>query len=128
MEMTTYETLALFYETSTTLDRFFDFWLTATFAVIVAVHMGKETITRAYANVIIALYLAFTVSILARQAAFSGFMASLRDRMDRSPDVPDIAGLIPIIDGSLLVTMGLGTASAVYFVWRCGYPLRDSRG
>jgi len=126
MEMSAYETLALFYETSNTLDRFFEFWLTATFAVIVAAHLGKETITGAYAKVIITLYLAFTVSILARQAVFSSFMATLRERIAGSQDIPDIGWFIPIIDGSLLVTMGLGTVAAVYFVWRCGHPTQEA--
>ena len=59
MEMTSYETLALFYETSNTLDRFFDFWLSATFAVVVAAHLGRDSINRSYARVIVVLYLSF---------------------------------------------------------------------
>ena len=120
MEMTSYETLALFYETSNTLDRFFDFWLSATFAVVVAAHLGRDSINRPYAGVIVVLYLSFTLSILARQFVFSNFMITLRDNMTKIEGLPDINWAIPIVDGSLLITMALGTVSAVYFLWRCG--------
>lgn len=119
MEMTTYETLALFYETSSTLDRFFEFWLSATFAVIVAVHLGRDAITRSYATVIVMLYTSFTISVLTRQMVFSNFMATLRENLASRGGLPDVAWAIPVIDGSLLATMALGTASAIYFVWRC---------
>lgn len=120
MEMTNYETLALFFETSNTLDRFFDFWLSATFAVVVAAHLGRDSINRPYAGVIVILYLSFTLSILARQLVFSNLMITLRDNMTNIEELPDINWAIPIIDGSLLITMALGTASTVYFLWRCG--------
>ena len=120
MEMTSYETLALFYETSNTLDRFFDFWLSATFAVVVAAHLGRDSINRSYAGIIVVLYLSFTLSVLARQVVFSNFMITLRENMNNLEGLPDINWAIPIIDGSLLITMALGTVSAVYFLWRCG--------
>ena len=61
-----YESVQLFYLTLSTQDRFFDFWISATFAVIIACHLGSRTLTKGFSVLMAVMYTVFSVNMLLR--------------------------------------------------------------
>ena len=70
MELTFFQLLQLIDITINRLESVFQFWLSATFAAIVASHLASDRLTKAYASMLTGLYLVFTFSVVVRMAAF----------------------------------------------------------
>ena len=67
--ITLHQAVSIFQGALVALDRLFEFWLTATFAVIVASHLGSRVINSKFAVLIGALYLFFNGLVLFRMIA-----------------------------------------------------------
>ena len=118
------EAAELFYIAMETQDRFFEFWITATFAVIIACHLGSKTLTKGFSAMISLLYLAFSANMIARWylagGAVGGFRDSMIDGMTQlggfmNPESQEI--LIDISRVSSRGTLFIGTAVTIFFVW-----------
>ena len=70
MELTFFQLLQLVDITINRLESVFQFWLSATFAAIVASHLASDRLTKAYASMLTGLYLVFTFSVVVRMMAF----------------------------------------------------------
>ena len=70
MELTFFQLLQLIDITINRLESVFQFWLSATFAAIVASHLASDRLTKAYASMLTGLYLVFTFSVVVRMMAF----------------------------------------------------------
>ena len=64
-----------------TQDRFFEFWITATFAVIIACHLGSKTLTKGFSLMISLLYLAFSAKMIAHWYLAGGAVRGFRSAM-----------------------------------------------
>ena len=122
--LTLSEATELFYIAMETQDRFFEFWITATFAVIIACHLGSKTLTKGFSAMISLLYLAFSANMIARWylagGAVGGFRDSMIDGMTQlggfmNPEIQEI--LIDISRISSRGTLFIGTAVTIFFVW-----------
>ena len=70
MELTYFQLLQLVDITINRLESVFQFWLSATFAAIVASHLASDRLTKAYASMLTGLYSVFTFSVVVRMMAF----------------------------------------------------------
>ena len=66
MELSYFETLQMVNASVERIDSLFQFWLSATFAAIVASHLAGEKLTKTYAGMLTSIYLLFTFSVVVR--------------------------------------------------------------
>ena len=66
MELSYFETLQMINLSIDRLESVFEFWLSATFAAIVASHLAWEKLTKIYAGMLTSIYLIFTFSVVVR--------------------------------------------------------------
>ena len=118
------EAAELFYIAMETQDRFFEFWITATFAVVIACHLGSKTLTKGFSTMISLLYLAFSANMIARWYLAGGAVGGFRDAMISdmvhpggfmSPESQEILMYISRIGAR--GTLFIGTALTIFFVW-----------
>ena len=118
MELAYFEVLQMIQAMIDRLEGVFQYWMSATFAAIVASHLSGEKLTKIYAGMLTALYLIFTISVAVRMAAwntilerYSGMLLEIR----KDPTVP--SGMGTVIVGSLWVTLILGAIATLVFIW-----------
>jgi len=99
------------------LESVFEFWLSATFAAIVASHLAGEKLTKIYAGMLTSIYLIFTFSVVVRSMAwndalerYSKMLRTLRGDLIESPT-------FDLVNVSISATIILGTLATVFFVW-----------
>ena len=118
------EAAELFYIAMETQDRFFEFWITATFAVVIACHLASKTLTKGFSTMISLLYLAFSTNMIARWYLAGGAVGGFRDVMIgamtqqggfMSPESQEILMYISRIGAR--GTLFIGTAVTIFFVW-----------
>jgi hypothetical protein len=117
MELTFFQLLQLIDITINRLESVFQFWLSATFAAIVASHLANDRLTKAYASMLTGLYLVFTFSVVVRMMAF-------RETLERYLfQVAEIRGnslgssVVGLVNASIWATVILGTLATVVFIW-----------
>jgi len=117
MELAYFEVLQMIQAMIDRLEGVFQYWMSATFAAIVASHLSGEKLTKIYAGMLTALYLIFTISVAVRMAAwntilerYSGMLLEIR----KDPTVP--SGMGTVIVGSLWVTLILGAIATLVFI------------
>ena len=76
-----YEPIQLFYLAHSAQDQFFEFWISATFAVIIACHLGSRTLTQGFSALMALLYTAFSINMLSRWLLAQGAVVRYRDEM-----------------------------------------------
>ena len=112
-----YESVQLFYLTLSTQDRFFDFWISATFAVIIACHLGSRTLTQGFSALMALLYTAFSINMLSRWLLAQGAVVRYRTEMLA---LSGGDGRLELVDLSRSLTFGtliIGTVVTLFFVW-----------
>ena len=99
------------------LESVFEFWLSATFAAIVASHLAGEKLTKIYAGMLTSIYLIFTFSVVVRSMAwsdalerYSKMLRTLRGDLSESPT-------LDLVNVSIWATIILGTLVTVIFIW-----------
>ena len=117
MELTFFQLLQLIDITINRLESVFQFWLSATFAAIVASHLASDRLTKAYAIMLTGLYLVFTFSVVVRMMAF-------RETLERYlSQVAEIRGdslgssVVGLVNASIWATVILATLATVVFIW-----------
>ena len=120
-----HEAVELFYMAMETQDRFFEFWISATFAVIIACHLGSRTLTRGFSAMVAVMYTAFSVNMISRWLLAQGAVTRYRSEMLAFLEADSRAHLV---DLSRLLTFGtlvLGTITALIFIW---FTLKNRKG
>lgn len=118
MELSYFEILQMVDSTINRLESVFQFWLSATFAAIVASHLAGEKLTKLYAAALTSIYLVFTFSVAVRITAWRG---SLEQYLLRASEIRGDAGgsaVFGLINMSLWATIILGTIATVVFIWQ----------
>lgn len=117
MELSYFETLQMINLSIDRLESVFEFWLSATFAAIVASHLAGEKLTKIYAGMLTSIYLIFTFSVVVRSMAwndaldrYSKMLRTLRGDLIESPT-------FDLVNVSISATIILGTLATVFFVW-----------
>ena len=117
MELSYFEILQMVDATINRLESVFQFWLSATFAAIVASHLAGEKLTKLYAGVLTSIYLVFTFSVVVRMVAWR---SSVEQYLLRASEIRGAAGgaaTFDLINISLWATIILGTIATVVFIW-----------
>ena len=112
-----YEAVQLFYLALSAQDRFFEFWISATFAVIIACHLGSRTLTQGFSALMALLYTAFSINMLSRWLLAQGAVVRYRDEMLA---LSGGDGRLELVDLSRSLTFGtliIGTLITLFFVW-----------
>jgi hypothetical protein len=111
MELSYFETLQMINLTIDRLDSLFEFWLSATFAAIVAGHLAGEKLTKTYAGMLTSIYLLFTFSVWVRIRTWVAALEGYFQGDLYAPPNRDLMG------GSVSATLILGTLATVFFIW-----------
>ena len=117
MELSYFELLQMVDATINRLESVFQFWLSATFAAIVASHLAGEKLTKLYAGVLTSIYLVFTFSVAVRVIAWRGTLEQYLLQLSELRGDARSSAVFDLIDISLWVTVSLGTVATVIFIW-----------
>ena len=112
-----YETTELFYIILEAQDRFFEFWITATFAVIIACHLGSSILTRSFSLMISFMYLAFSINLIGRWFFVAEAVSRYRNDMASQSGIQLNEQLIDLSRMLSMTTLIVGPAITIFFVW-----------
>jgi hypothetical protein len=113
--------ISLFIESSLALDTNFEFWLTASFALLVASYLVTERIPLPVFCVTVFLYIVSTILFMIRGATMGRMLTSIRDQLDSlSTEISLIsADENLIVAAAYFVIMITGSIATIAFVyWR----------
>ena len=117
MELTFFQLLQLVDITINRLESVFQFWLSATFAAIVASHLASDRLTKAYASMLTGLYLVFTFSVVVRMMAFRETLGRYFLQLAEIREDSLGSSVVDLVNGSIWATVILGTIATVVFIW-----------
>jgi len=117
MELTYFQLLQLVDITINRLESVFQFWLSATFAAIVASHLASDRLTKAYASMLTGLYLVFTFSVVVRMMAFRETLGRYFLQLAEIREDSLGSSVVDLVNGSIWATVILGTIATVVFIW-----------
>ncbi len=115
------ELIGLFLETSQTLDSNFEFWLTVSFALLVASYLVTERLPKLVMVLTLSLYVTATVLFMVRGMNTGRTLTSIRDQLEamNSETALISAGENLFVAVLYFVIMVVGTAATIAFVtWR----------
>ena len=111
------EAVELFYMAMETQDRFFEFWISATFAVIIACHLGSRTLTQGYNAMVAVMYTAFSVNMVSRWLLAQGAVTQYRGQMFTILEADSRAQLVDLSRFLTFGTLVVGTIITLFFIW-----------
>ena len=120
-----HDAVELFYMAMETQDRFFEFWISATFAVIIACHLGSRTLTPGFSAILALMYTAFSVNMISRWLLAQGAVTRYRSEMFAFLEADNRAQLIDLSRLLTLGTLVLGTTITLFFIW---FTLKNRKG
>jgi hypothetical protein len=115
------ELIGLFLETSQSLDSNFEFWLTVSFALLVASYLVTERLPYSVFMLTMFLYIVSTVLFMLRGMNTGRTLTSIRDQLHaRNSEIVLIgADENMVVAGLYFVVMITGTVATIAFVyWR----------
>ena len=115
--MTESELIELMYESLGYADRNFEFWITATFGVILAFHFSGERVTPLMYRLIMFLYCSATVLFVSRWSVAVLQYAQFRQELTNMGSSVKVSSLLmeSVISVAYLLVIGIGTLGAIYF-------------
>ena len=128
MELSYFELLQMVDVSISRLESVFQFWLSATFAAIVASHLAGEKLTKIYAGMLSSLYLVFTFSVIVRMVAWRDTLQSYFAALSAIRDEQGGAGMMSLVNNSIWATVLLGTIATVVFIWHSYLTSREDLG
>ena len=126
--MSLYELQIIFGVYNETADRIWEFWITGTFAIIVASHLGAEKISKKYAIAMASIYILFTISLGVRMMIVADGLGQYIKKIASITGDPWSAEMVwaMIISHSLIFAFGfLGTLFFVWHSYREGITAKD---
>jgi hypothetical protein len=111
------ELYEIFYAQFEVLDRSFEFWLTATFSVVVASHFMAGSMTRGLATLMALVYTLFSLAMAWRWRAAGLKFAEIRDQLVSAGEyyLVDASNVVGFL---LVMTFVVGFSGALVFIWR----------
>lgn len=127
--MSEYELTSLVYEVFRDMDRLFEFWLTCTFAVIVARFVGGNRLSRPLLWLVAIAYFATAVRWAMRWFILTVRASEYRERLVASgfADIPQARGPIVASESILVYLFLIATVATVYFCIRGPAPPGDEQ-
>ena len=121
------DAVELFYMAMETQDRFFEFWISATFAVIIACHLGSRTLTRGYSAIMAMMYTAFSVNMISRWLLAQGAVTRYRAEMLTILEADTGSRLVDLARFLTFGTLIFGTICTLFFIWVTVRGRKDGR-
>ena len=115
--MTEYELVQSLFSGIETYDSGFEFWLTGTFAVIVACHLGQDILDKWYTLFIASLYTIFSLNMLLRTILASELILRYREQLPQFGITSDTW----LVSGNVMmatITFIVGFFGTLFFVFR----------
>ena len=112
--LTTFEALELIRLNESAMRELFEYWLSITFATIVAAFAGREQLTRVMRVLGAVLYILASVTLVSSWVVYGGSnieLAELLSNRGAPQEVPLISGIGYVV----LVLLGIGTT--LYFIF-----------
>lgn len=118
--MSEYELTVLVSELRRDMDSMIEFWMQATFAVVVAVFVAGDRLSRWIRGMIVGLYLIASLQAAVRWVLFVRRTDDYRERMAAQgfADMPTDWALVFIITALLFLMFAGGVLGTIYFVMR----------
>ena len=117
MELSYFELLQMVDVSISRLESVFQFWLSATFAAIVASHLAGDKLTKVYAGMLSSLYLVFTFSVIVRMIAWRDTLQGYFAALSAIRGAQGGAGMMSLVNNSIWATVLPGTIATVVFIW-----------
>jgi hypothetical protein len=123
------EVIEMMYEALGYADRNFEFWISASFAVILAFHFSGDRLTTLMYRLITFLYCSATVLFVARWSVAALQYASFRQQLLDMGASIEISGNVMegIITLAYVIVIGLGTAGTIYFGYKTNKNAQGSQ-
>jgi hypothetical protein len=116
-KLSTAELYDIYFSALGTMDRIFEFWLTASFAVVVASHFISSSMSRGLALLMSSAYVLFSAAMAARFLIVSFKMNETQGRLVSIGE--SYPGELSQFVGILLVSLfAVGSVGVLAFVWR----------
>jgi hypothetical protein len=115
--MTEYELVQSLFSGIEAYDSGFEFWLTGTFAVIVACHLGQDILDRWYMLFLAALYTMFSLNMLFRSMLASELILRYREQLPQF----GVTSEAWLVSGNVVlasITFTVGFFGTLFFIIR----------
>lgn len=114
------ELYEIYYLTLGTLDRFFEFWMTASFSVVVAAYFIREGTNRRILMLMGVVYFLFSLSLGIRYAIAAAKLIDIRDQLIQQGEALSVAmSNAAGLSIYLTVAVGfLGTLGYLYYTYK----------
>lgn len=124
--MTESELLSAYFESMAATNSNFEFWITATFALVVAIHFVKGDISRGLKITLLALYFATSVVFNIR---YNNAGVLTNSVVDLLRDMNTEVAINPLLSGNIIgpfinLIWYFGTLAAVFYVYRLARPTK----
>ena len=115
--MTEPELIEMMYESLGYADRNFEFWISASFGVILAFHFSGERVTTLMYRLIMFLYCSATVLFVSRWSVAALQYAQFRQELIDLGSSVKVSSLLmeSVISVAYLLVIGIGTLGTIYF-------------
>ena len=116
--MSEYELHSLIFELFRDMDSMMEFWITATFAVVVAVFVGRGHLSPRMLVVIASIYLVASLQWGLRWAVLLRRSLHYREELNRlgHPDIPTDPLLIGTVTTLIVIMVLVGMSAVIFFV------------
>ena len=109
------EELTFVYTVIEAQDRLYEFWLTGTFAVIIAAHFASERMTKQLFALLIVTYISFAAATMFRYVATNARLMDAQNLIrEIDPDAVNVFGSAASL--SIPASFLIGTIGAMYFL------------
>ena len=118
--MSEFELTSLIFDLFRDMDSMIEFWITATFASVVAVFMGRRHLSLRMLTLMAGIYLVASLQWALRWVVLLRRSIHYRDELVRlgHPDIPTDWVLISIVTALILMMFVFGVSAAVIFISR----------
>ena len=118
--MTEPELIEMMYESLGYADRNFEFWISATFGVILAFHFSGERVTSLMYRLIMFLYCSATLLFVSRWSVAALQYAQFRQELIDIGSSVKVSSILmeTVISVAYLLVIGIGTLGAIYFGYK----------
>lgn len=110
------ELYEVYFSALAVMDQILEFWLTASFAVVVASHFMSSNMGRRLALFLSSVYLLFSAVVAARYIIVASKMIEIRDQLIAA-DGSYFSGLTQFVGIALAALFLLGCSGVLWFVW-----------
>jgi hypothetical protein len=128
MEMSLYELHTIWLTYGESADRTWEFWITGTFAIIVASHLGSEKISQKYAIAMASIYTLFTITLVVKMIVISHSLMEYGDKMGSITGEYWSTEMVWSMGISHAIFFAFGFLGTLFFVWqtyRAGITAKD---